>query len=128
MISGVFLVSCVLGSTFRETLVEVSRIPQVLRCHFSPGLPLIPDLTIVRPMTHPASLHPASLHPASLHLGLPKGRMYAGVLALMAEAGINIRSDARTLPPYLRGVEVTCRGNGCSDPENFIDKEPKKEV
>lgn len=43
-----------------------------------------------------------------LHLGLPKGRMYAGVLALMAEAGIHIRSDARTYRPIvsLPGLEV----------------------
>jgi ATP phosphoribosyltransferase len=45
---------------------------------------------------------------SSLHLGLPKGRMYSGVIALMAEAGISIRSDERTYRPTvsLDGLEV----------------------
>lgn len=44
----------------------------------------------------------------TLHLGLPKGRMYSGVLSLMSEAGIYIRSDERTYRPVvsLPGLEV----------------------
>lgn len=46
--------------------------------------------------------------PSPLHLGLPKGRMYSGVISLMSEAGIYIRSDERTYRPVvsLPGLEV----------------------
>lgn len=47
-------------------------------------------------------------HNRGLRLGLPKGRMEAGVLALLREAGIEIRTGSRSYRPVvtLNGVEA----------------------
>ena len=44
---------------------------------------------------------PAVLSPGHLRLGLPKGRMEAGVLTLLADAGIHVRPSARGYRPQI---------------------------
>ena len=39
--------------------------------------------------------------PDALRLAVPKGRMYEGVVALLAEAGINVTQTARSYRPYI---------------------------
>ncbi|MBX3315958.1 MAG: ATP phosphoribosyltransferase [Phycisphaeraceae bacterium] len=55
---------------------------------------------------------------ATLHVGIPKGRMYEGVVALLAEAGIRLSASARGYRPTLSlpGVEAKIL-----KPQNIIE-------
>ena len=59
-------------------------------------------------MTPPNQSSSSAAPPATLHLALPKGRMYDGVVALLADAGIRLSSTARGYRPRisLDGVET----------------------
>lgn len=56
--------------------------------------------------------------PATLHVAIPKGRMYDGIVALLAEAGIRLSASARGYRPTLSlpGVEAKIL-----KPQNIIE-------
>lgn len=59
-----------------------------------------------------------SLRAATLHVAIPKGRMYDGIVALLAEAGIRLSASARGYRPTLSlpGVEAKIL-----KPQNIIE-------
>ena len=69
------------------------------------NLATTPDL---KPSDDPRSDRAQSPAPVALHVAIPKGRMYDGVVALFAEAGIRLSASARGYRPTLSlpGVEA----------------------
>lgn len=79
------------------------------------NLATTPDL---KPSDDPRSERAMLLAPATLHVAIPKGRMYDGVVALFAEAGIRLSASARGYRPTLSlpGVEAKIL-----KPQNIIE-------
>lgn len=61
---------------------------------------------------------PRPIDTAVLRLALPKGRMQAGVLKLLEDAGIDLRSSARTYRPSISLEDVECK---LLKPQNIIE-------
>lgn len=69
------------------------------------------------PQTAPAAAGDASPAPP-LRLALPKGRMFDGVTALLADAGLRLRTSARGYRPRLDGADLEAK---ILKPQNIIE-------
>jgi len=56
--------------------------------------------------------------PDALRLAVPKGRMYDGVVALLAEAGINVTQTARSYRPF---ITLECCEVKILKPQNIVE-------
>lgn len=82
-----------------------------------PAPPVSPTEARPDPQTAPAAAGDASPAPP-LRLALPKGRMFDGVTALLADAGLRLRTSARGYRPRLDGADLETK---ILKPQNIIE-------